>query len=130
MGLEEITFKETLSFGRGLLGFVPMSLIPYFVPSFIRSITEDPHPKIESLSLENLPSIDEENALNLGVNYGIGLGVLGWVAQAVGYYHFAFNQTIPEDNVPEILLIPIATNLLSGFYELGKKYFMKRKDDK
>ena len=109
MKIREKLTKDYLS--NFAQGFLVTCAIPYLLPRVVREFKEgpyDPNPRKNT-------SIKDR-----GFNDGVGLGLVGWIGQAVGY-----GTIVNKTHRPEILLIPFATNLTSGAYELGRKMYKK-----
>lgn len=115
-------FKSSARFCYAL-GFV--SLMPYFIPSFVQGF-RGKHSKLTQLDkkIQNIIGDVGDDPLT-GV--GIVSGALGLIAQACTYWMITV-ETIQYQNgsiglewdTPEILLILLATNALSGAYELAR----------
>jgi len=86
---------------------IAMNILPYVIPSLIAGIK----------NTENSNCSDTKESLVYNIGYGsaaIGGSVL-FGSQAYLYAGAVINGS------PEVLGIPIVTNLLSGIYEIGKK---------
>jgi len=105
--------KNLKDFG-GYCGFVfsLVSIAPYIIPSTIRSLNEPSSPEDKETSMNK--------AEEVGAFTGLGGGVIGWFVQLGSYVHIA-----DKYNLPEIGLIPVATNVLSGIYEFGRHSYKK-----
>jgi len=93
--------KSSPLFGEG---FVKMFLAPYALPTLIRTF-RDIKKEYSDLSTKQ----------KIGFFSGVGLGSLTDICQVAGYYNMSVNEGIPE-----VLLLPLATNVFSGIYELGR----------
>jgi len=82
--------------------------MPYVIPSFVRGCKDD----------AVKPSYEfDSNAEMVGAYTGCIGGLVADVGQIVGYAY-----AVKHDH-PEILLIPVATNVASGLYEIGRKMY-------
>lgn len=105
------------------LGFLK---IPYEIPAFVPCLVEmyrrvrygksesEVQNDVKKKELVDMLNEDAKKAASLGMMAGIGLGAILDVAQVGAYSYLAFNGH------PESLLIPTATNLLSGISECWK----------
>ena len=76
---------------------------PYVVPSFSRLIKEVGDEDVQLKVLERI-----------GLHSGFFTGLVADIGQLFGYFYLAV------DDHPEALLIPLATNVVSGLYEIGR----------
>lgn len=96
-------------FGQGLYG---TTIAPYIIPTsyrFMRNIAKecDEHPSKNTNPIGDI----------IGGLSGLATGVVGWLVSIGLYADISLNKEHPH---PEILAIPIATNLASGVYEIGR----------
>jgi hypothetical protein len=100
--------KSLKDFGKVyVVGTALMAGMPYAIPTYARSFKE---------AKEN-PSYFETNAEDTGANCGFITGTMVDIGQFLGYVY-----AVSEDH-PEALLIPLATNVLSGAYEIGRNIY-------
>jgi len=110
----KFTRENASKFGKSLKAFSEYTLgigslmlaIPYIVPTAVR----------------NFRNVDENTskttlAEDIGGYTGTACGILADIGQLGGYYYVA------KEGYPEFLLIPVATNLASGIYEIGRKMY-------
>jgi len=97
------TFAETAGV---LLSF------PYTIPTQVRIFKE-----FQS------SNPDFSLGANIGGWSGVVTGIAGYVGQAFGYHYLATHDH------PEALLIPIATNVISAGWELGRKSYRTAKEN-
>jgi hypothetical protein len=88
-------------------GMIRSTIVPYAIPSFLRIGVV---PDDDTYSEEN-------NDINIKWFYDMG-SFFGYIPLSI--IHFAVFRDAYKDN-PEILAIPIATNLISGIYESYRK---------
>lgn len=88
---------------------VKVALAPYAIPTGVRKIEES-----ESDGRVSKDWDDYSLAQKVGSWAGAYGGIAIDIGQIVGYYLLAKNDH------PEALAIPVATNLISGVYELGR----------
>lgn len=86
-----------------LMGFVA-GLCPHYVPTITRLFREDSKKEKK----------DEKITFSEGFAAGLGVGAITFVGE-VGLYGYTLYK-----GHPEALLIPAATNVISGLYEWGK----------
>ncbi len=92
-----------------LVGAGLLSICPYVLPTTIRGVKD-----LESSSSEEtLFDSTHHVSFSTGLLSGLALGV----AQVMGYSYAA------ENGHPEALLIPLATNVASGIYEIGRSMY-------
>ncbi len=84
------------------------SLCPYIIPTTVRL-----HRDIESLG----EKVEIDVADYIGLSAGLIAGVGSYIVQVGGYLYAV------EHDHPEALLIPVATNVVSGVYEVGRKIY-------
>jgi hypothetical protein len=111
----KFTRENTSNVGKSLKDFVGMYAVgtafmvgmPYAIPTYARGFKNH----------ENSDYDLEMNAQIVGEIGGIVTGVVADIGQVVGY-----GYAVKEDH-PEFLLIPVATNIASGVYEIGRKMY-------
>lgn len=113
-------FKDVKSFGKKVSNIrnikdFSVSLIgstfvtgtyPYIIPRVYRAFKEH----------TSSCTSQQNRAEEYGMGPGIVLGICSWFAQMWGYGYLA------SKGHAKALLIPLATNLASGIYELGAKW--------
>ncbi|MDO8508574.1 MAG: hypothetical protein Q7S27_02720 [Nanoarchaeota archaeon] len=99
------------------------AVLPYLLPTAIRQSNE-PNRGIKFGDLEGELSDSAIKSAQLGFYAGWVVGGTANVLQAYIYSYLAFNEH------PEALLIPVATNVLSGIYEIGRKMFSRTRASK
>jgi hypothetical protein len=105
--------KGGLEFGLNLVGtFVAIAVVPYVLPSVIKSCKKDQTPIKTKFTLTE----------NICLSTGILTGLASWGGQAA-LYNYAC-----ENNSSEALLIPLITNLASGAYEILKPHYERTKN--
>ncbi len=95
-------FKDFVIFGGVILGAV--STLPYYIPTVAREIKS--------------PLSYSYRKYSLGENIGGWVGFFGGVALDIGQvysYHY-----LATHNHPEVLVIPVVANVISGGYELSR----------
>jgi hypothetical protein len=116
--LDCISLDDIRTFFKDAIGtaFV-MAASPYIIPTCARWMNEN-----DELSMlygqEKLSPAE-----NAGTGTGVYLGLAIDIAQFIGY-GFAVGN-----NMLEVLLFPVATNVLSGIYEAGK-YIKEKKEER
>ena len=91
-------------------GIAILLTAPYIIPHFIRNTK---NVKI------NIPG-----GVDTGGYFGTTLGVASLIGQAAGYHHLS---TVYDR--PEWLLVPVATNVISGVYEIGRFIYNKAEQE-
>lgn len=86
--------------------------MPHVIPTFYRLIDDS----------INVLSYDKIDVKKVGTLCGLLTGSLVAMGQLIGYGY------VVEKDHPEILLFPLATNVISGAYEIGKKIYNKTKE--
>lgn len=102
--------------GTFLEGLVVGSVAPYVIPTVTRCHEHAPlfyYPDKKNRENQFLESIAVA---------GTAVGIVGLLAQGVGYIYLA------SHNHPEALLIPVGANLFSGMYELGRAVYQISKE--
>ena len=87
-------------------------VIPYILPTSVRQIKEYKDEPLQTLSASQ----------NARIGVGFGLGVVTYLGEFIGYAYAA------TDDHPELLAIPVATNILSGVYEVGRMQYNKARE--
>jgi hypothetical protein len=125
-GLGRFSMENVYSFGRGLKKFsvntgkglknfadnttdcfLEVMASPYVIPTTIRvTVNYD----VSDVDLSKIP-ISER----MGAYTGLAGGVVSSIIYGMGYHHIA-----TEMDHPEVLLIPLATNFVSGVGEIGR----------
>ena len=99
--IEEIK-SQCIDFGRSFASEgLNVALAPHFLPTSMRKGIE-------------YATDCSSNKSHVGSVMGLCVGLYALASQSYAYYHFAKNGH------PEILAVPIVTNLASGIYELYK----------
>tara|TARA_Y100000310_G_scaffold272554_1_gene287615 strand:- start:15356 stop:15814 length:459 start_codon:yes stop_codon:yes gene_type:complete len=102
--------KETGKYSIATIGF--FSLCPYILPTTIHWIRDGKF---------FLYQETKHTACNVGLIIGAVTGIALDIAQTVGYLHAL------EYDHPEVLLIPVVTNAVSGICEAGRKVYNNAK---
>lgn len=105
IAIESLNILKELAMTVGECVF-GLSVFPYILPTSTRLIWAEKHPSEEPFF--------KSSADKSGYYFGCTLGIVSDFAQGGAYYYFLKNSH------PEILLIPLTTNVLSGTYELGR----------
>ena len=110
--IRDFIIGSSRNIGKFFKGAIDINLAPYFITTT--------HRKIE---------LNEKGRLDLeddGV-YGLGTGVgylLGYTAQICAYGYITFGRKHPE-----ILLLPVLTNIVSAYYEIAREKINQKKED-
>jgi hypothetical protein len=109
--------KPLRDFTRGFVkGYGLLATLPYFIPTFVRC-----NKKGNNNILANL---DAPGTENVGGTIGAILGGISTFCQAIYATGLAFGEF---GGHREYLLIPLATNALSGVYEIGRNSYLNAK---
>lgn len=98
-------FKQFGFLSVGFGGLIALG--PYAIPTLIRTMNGE-----RLFTDGKYPSVERFGSL-----IGAAIGVSAIIGQTVGYNYLATHDH------PEALAIPIATNIVSGIYELGRKSY-------
>ena len=123
--------KSTKEFLKYLMGTAAvLTLSPYAIPT-VRRLAMEGQPCTDNTPINN-PIPDNNTSVTIpdnvvsnthAENWGIGLGLISGIAidtgQVLGVYYAA------QHGHYEVLFIPVATNVASGLYELGRKVYKK-----
>jgi len=91
-----------------------IALMPYRIPTIVRDFREyDASGRLENGIWKKASSE------KIGASLGIVLGLSSWALQAAGY------QYLCNHGHSEALALPLATNVISGVYELGRRHYKK-----
>jgi hypothetical protein len=90
-----------------------MLTIPYIIPTAVRNI-------------RNAKSDGDLSKYSLAKNIGGITGVIGGLVADIGQV-VGYGYAVKEDH-PEFLLIPVATNVASGVYEIGRKMYANARE--
>jgi hypothetical protein len=112
------SFKQAVKDGTGFSGsyfnvLCHLSYLPYAIPLFARNYRE----AHSSSSETSLDEMSPEEKL------GGTLGIL-----SAGLIHGFAIREVCVSKEPSLLLIPLATNIISGAYEIGKPLYQKAKE--
>ncbi|MBW2995887.1 hypothetical protein KY332_01165 [Candidatus Woesearchaeota archaeon] len=112
VGLGIFAYESIRDFGKS---FLDRFFSPYALPTVVRHLNED----VGNFEIEEgilgRKLVDKKN-LSMSAQAGDLAGIVGLVIQGVGSVGFAL-----DNDCPEVFLIPLATNVLSGVYEWGRK---------
>ena len=87
------------------LGTLASALSPYVLPTVIQKVRRD----MLNGEREKNSNVKIRDPKTIGAGLGIGTGITMDVVSAVDYW-----------NHPEFLLLPLATNIASGLYEVSR----------
>lgn len=121
-----LTFDGPYALKSGLKAigkFVSLLSTPFFIPTLARLGHQFVKPRYGRRIYSNDQSRFVEEKPNQ-VGYGIGFGMVAGVTGLLEYA--AFHE--PINSNPQYLAIPLATNVLSGLYELGRKAYRKTRE--
>ncbi len=105
------TGEAIKNFCMGLgVGLLEISKIPYIIPTYVRQSKE--------LKEKNLGDYHLEKSEIAGLLASFIASGVGFIGQIALYEHL-----VKETKHPEIWLVPVATNVASGLYEIGRKMY-------
>ena len=119
--LKSFNKRNLIKTGRGIKDFVMVggetafliTSFPYAIPSWMRVQTLKESGPVEKLT----------PAGACGGMTAFLLGIVADIGQVAGYTYLATHD------YPEALLIPVATNVISEAYELGRKAYKNTKEN-
>lgn len=106
-----------------LLGTASLAVLPYALPSSVKVLIEcEAERKSFKVKVKDVRSSISAYSEDMGVVSGLVAGVTLNIGQVMAYNYLVKN------NHPEVLLIPLATNAVSGIYEGGRYLYRKAKN--